>query len=90
MLCTCSLSKKKEEENKKIAKTVLDDEDPPFQDDPKDLNYQPQSQRYSQCQVLHLASCTDSEILSLLSLHPVVWKRKRTSVAMKMFLLEMT
>ncbi|XP_029012495.1 E3 ubiquitin-protein ligase ZFP91 isoform X2 [Betta splendens] len=36
--------KKKEEENKKTAKTVLDDEDPPFQDDPKDPNYQPQNQ----------------------------------------------
>ncbi|KAK2817034.1 hypothetical protein Q5P01_025225 [Channa striata] len=35
---------KKEEESKDIAETVLDDEDPPFQDDPKDLNYQPQSQ----------------------------------------------
>ncbi|KAF3687662.1 E3 ubiquitin-protein ligase ZFP91 [Channa argus] len=36
--------KKKEEESKDIAETVLDDEDRPFQDDPKDLNYQLQSQ----------------------------------------------
>ncbi|XP_029368219.1 E3 ubiquitin-protein ligase ZFP91 [Echeneis naucrates] len=35
---------KKEEGNVEIAETVLDDEDPSFQDDPNDLNYQPQSQ----------------------------------------------
>lgn len=40
-------SEKKEEESKDIAETVLDDEDPPYQDDPKDLNYQPLSQRYT-------------------------------------------
>uniref|UniRef100_A0A3B4T213 E3 ubiquitin-protein ligase ZFP91 n=1 Tax=Seriola dumerili TaxID=41447 RepID=A0A3B4T213_SERDU len=36
--------KKKEEESVNVADPVLDDEDPPFQDDPNDLNYQPQSQ----------------------------------------------
>lgn len=35
---------KKEEENEEAAEPALDDEDPPFQDDPHDLNYQPQSQ----------------------------------------------
>lgn len=41
----CCLSKKKEEENEGIAEPVQDDEDPPFQDDPDDLNYQTQKQR---------------------------------------------
>lgn len=36
--------KKKEEENERTAEQVLNDEDPPFQDDPDSLNYQPQSQ----------------------------------------------
>uniref|UniRef100_A0A3Q3IQ41 E3 ubiquitin-protein ligase ZFP91 n=1 Tax=Monopterus albus TaxID=43700 RepID=A0A3Q3IQ41_MONAL len=37
--------KKREEESEDIGEPVLDDEDPPFQDDPNDLTYQPQSQR---------------------------------------------
>ncbi|KAM7394257.1 hypothetical protein PAMP_021070 [Pampus punctatissimus] len=37
--------KKKEEEREDVAEPVLDDEDPPFQDDPNDYNYQPQSHR---------------------------------------------
>lgn len=41
----CSLSKKKEERNKDVVEIVLDDD--LFQDDPKDLNYQPQNQRYA-------------------------------------------
>ncbi|XP_029987860.1 E3 ubiquitin-protein ligase ZFP91 [Sphaeramia orbicularis] len=36
--------KKKEEESDDVAMPVLDDEDPAFQDDPTDLNYQPHSQ----------------------------------------------
>ncbi|XP_037617007.1 E3 ubiquitin-protein ligase ZFP91 isoform X1 [Sebastes umbrosus] len=36
--------KKKEEESEDVAEPVLDDEDPPFRDDPNDLSYQPQSQ----------------------------------------------
>ncbi|XP_073321755.1 uncharacterized protein zfp91 isoform X2 [Pagrus major] len=36
--------KKKEKENEDVAEPVLDDEDPPFQDDPNDRNYQPRSQ----------------------------------------------
>ncbi|XP_040001585.1 E3 ubiquitin-protein ligase ZFP91 [Xiphias gladius] len=35
---------KREEESQNVAEPVLGDEDPPFQDDPDDLNYQPQSQ----------------------------------------------
>ncbi|XP_035515975.1 E3 ubiquitin-protein ligase ZFP91 [Morone saxatilis] len=35
---------KKEKESEDVAEPVLDDEDPQFQDDPNDLNYQPQSQ----------------------------------------------
>ncbi|XP_069023192.1 E3 ubiquitin-protein ligase ZFP91 [Embiotoca jacksoni] len=35
---------KKEEESEDAAEAVMDDEDPPFQDDPSDLNYQPQTQ----------------------------------------------
>lgn len=38
-------SEKKEEESEDVAEPVLDDEDPPFQDDPNDFNYQPQNQR---------------------------------------------
>nr|XP_046270042.1 E3 ubiquitin-protein ligase ZFP91 isoform X2 [Scatophagus argus] len=36
--------KKKEKESEGVAEPVLDDEDPPFEDDPNDHNYQPQSQ----------------------------------------------
>lgn len=36
--------KKKEEESEDVAEPVLEDKDPPFQDDPHDFNYQPQSQ----------------------------------------------
>ncbi|TMS23285.1 E3 ubiquitin-protein ligase ZFP91 [Larimichthys crocea] len=36
--------KKKEKESEDVAEPVLDDEDPPFQDDPSDRSYQPQSQ----------------------------------------------
>uniref|UniRef100_A0A4W6BQX5 E3 ubiquitin-protein ligase ZFP91 n=1 Tax=Lates calcarifer TaxID=8187 RepID=A0A4W6BQX5_LATCA len=36
--------KKKEEESMDVAQPVLDDEESLFQDDPNDLNYQPQSQ----------------------------------------------
>ncbi|XP_059193741.1 E3 ubiquitin-protein ligase ZFP91 isoform X2 [Centropristis striata] len=36
--------KKKEEENEDVAEPVLDDEDPPFRDDPNNLGYQLQSQ----------------------------------------------
>lgn len=35
---------KKNEEGEDAAEPVLDDEDPPFHDDPDDLNYQPKSQ----------------------------------------------
>lgn len=35
---------KKEAESEAAAVSTLQDEDPPFQDDPNDLNYQPQSQ----------------------------------------------
>lgn len=58
------LSEKKEEEKKDIAETVADDEDTLFQDDPKDLNYHPPSQRYTLCQVHRLTPCTECEILS--------------------------
>ncbi|XP_029909019.1 E3 ubiquitin-protein ligase ZFP91 isoform X3 [Myripristis murdjan] len=40
----CTVEIKKKEESEEVDDSVLDDEDPPFQDDPKDLNYQPQSQ----------------------------------------------
>ncbi|XP_013868659.1 E3 ubiquitin-protein ligase ZFP91 isoform X2 [Austrofundulus limnaeus] len=40
---TCDIDKK-EEENEEAAEQILDDEDLPFQDDPNDLNYRPQSQ----------------------------------------------
>ncbi|XP_017264769.1 E3 ubiquitin-protein ligase ZFP91 isoform X2 [Kryptolebias marmoratus] len=39
----CDTDKKKEE-NEEAAEQVLDEEDPPFQDDPSDLNYLPQTQ----------------------------------------------
>ncbi|KAM4751104.1 uncharacterized protein zfp91 isoform 2-T2 [Anableps anableps] len=35
---------KKEEDSKEVAEQVLDDEDLPYQDDPSDFSYQPQSQ----------------------------------------------
>lgn len=40
---TCD-SEKKEEDSKEVAEQVLDDEDLPYQDDPNDFSYQPQSQ----------------------------------------------
>ncbi len=41
-------------ESKGAAEPVLDDEDPPSQDDPSDCSYQPQSQRYTYLKCIHL------------------------------------
>lgn len=51
LVCVFNYSEKKEEENTGAAEPGLDDEDPSFQDDPDNLNYQPQSQRcaYVKC-----------------------------------------
>ena len=43
------------EQSEHVAEPVLGDEDPPFRDDPVDLGYQLQSQRYTY--LTHLTPC---------------------------------
>ena len=59
LLLRC-LSKNKDEGSEDVVVPVLDDEDPTFLDDPDDLGYQPQSQRYAYLKHIHLTWCRQS------------------------------
>lgn len=91
-LRTCCLSQKKEG-SEDVAEPASGDADPPFGDDPSDLSYQPQSQRYARLNVhptlsrLTAGSSVSSDFVLLL---PVVRRKKRVSAAMKISPLQMT
>lgn len=88
----CFLREKKEEESEDTARQVLDDEDPPFQDDLNDLTFQPQTQRYTCLEQSTLLSAESVKYSSkwFVSLLLVAWKRKIVLAVMKMFPIQTT